>query len=671
MRSRPSRRESDRPPARGDDTARGESRLSPRVVFAGFLVLATIVAYVPAIRSGYIWDDDFYVTQNPTLRDGAGLKRIWLETDANPQYYPLTFTTFWLEYHLWELRPMGYHLVNVLLHAASALVLWRILALLRMPGSALAASIFALHPIQVESVAWITERKNVLAGLLCLCAALAYLRFALESPDESAGRRGGSRLGREGSLPALALLLFCGSLLSKSVTASLPVALAIVIVWKRGRLERRHLPWLGGMLACGAAMGMLTALLERRQVGAEGAEWSLTIVERCLLAGRVFWFYPAKLAWPANLSFVYPRWTIDSGAAWQYLFAVAAVALFVLLVAWRKRLGGGPLAAALYYGATISPVLGFLNVFPMKYSWVADHFQYLPSIGPIALASAGLTRGWARAVAAGDRSPRWLGAPARVAAGILVLPLAVLTFAQGRSYRDEETLWRETIRRSPRAWMAQYNLANLLESQGKTEEAVRHYLLAVQANPDYVDPLSNLGTIRLHEGKLDEAIGYYEAASRRAPGNPIYRFNLGIALARAGQIERAIESFREAIRLTPDPSSLGNAMWRNLYERGIIAPPPGMAEMGLAHALAALGRRDEAIGHYRKAVEEDPDLADAWLGLGEALEAEGRLDDAAASYERVVEARRGPAGNSRSQSEARARLDAVKRRIETEGGRHP
>ena len=345
---------------------------------------------MPALRGGFNWDDDAYVTNNLTLRSVHGLSQIWGQLTATPQYYPLVFTSFWLEYHLWGLNPLGYHVVNVLLHALAAMLLWRVLVRLQLPGAWLAAGIFALHPVAVESVAWVTERKNVLSAVFYFAAALAYLRWR-DDGTTTTGLRATSSW-RSLVLYLLSLALFICALFSKTVTASLPAALLLVIWWKHGRIAGRDVWPLLPFFVAGAALGLVTSWLERTHVGANGPEWALSFFDRCLIAGRALWFYAGKLFWPANLTFIYPRWQIDPGIWWQWLFPAAAIALVMILWSLRGRIGRGPLVAVLFFAGTLLPALGFANVYPMRYSFVADHFQYLASVGLIVLAAAGLTK---------------------------------------------------------------------------------------------------------------------------------------------------------------------------------------------------------------------------------------------------------------------------------------
>ncbi|MGA3017904.1 MAG: hypothetical protein ABSF62_12355, partial [Bryobacteraceae bacterium] len=339
------------------------------------ILCATLVAYLPALRGGLLWDDSSHVTR-PDLQSLHGLWRIWFDLGATQQYYPLLHSAFWMEHRIWGDAVLGYHLTNVTLHAASACLVVMIVRRLALPGAWLAGLVFALHPVSVEAVAWISEQKSTLSGVFYLASALAYLRC-----DQS----------RRASRYWLALGLFVLALLTKTVTATLPGALLVVVWWQRGRIEwkrdlRPLLPW----FALGASAGLCTAWVEKTFIGAKGADFTLTLVQRCLLAGRVICFYAGKLLWPRNLTFLYPRWNIDPGEWWQYLFPAGVVALAVglWLVGRRHR---GPLAGLLIFAGTLFPVLGFLNVYPFRYSYVADHFQYLASLGiivPVASALA-------------------------------------------------------------------------------------------------------------------------------------------------------------------------------------------------------------------------------------------------------------------------------------------
>lgn len=578
-----------------DDATFRLSRLvkkSSETVFLFFVVvgLLTLAAYWPALQGGFIWDDDAYVTGNQLLHDLQGLKRIWFELGATQQYYPMVFTTFWLEYHFWHLDPANYHVVNVLLHIAGALLLWRVLVCLEVPGAWLAGAIFALHPVQVESVAWVTERKNVLSAMFYFASALAYLRFVEASEAQAEGKlcnpgRGANATrvvsGADGpwgrrTAYLTALVFFAAALLSKTVTCSLPAALLLIRWWKKGKLRWLDVRPLVPFFAMGAGLGLLTSYIERYSLGAQGPDWSQTFFERCLIAGRVVWFYAGKLVYPAKLSFIYPRWSIDGGQLWQWLFPIMAVAVVAGLWLARRRLGRGPLTAVLFFGGTLFPALGFLNVYPMRFSFVADHFQYLASAGLITLGAACLYR--------------FLGA----SSAIVLLVLGTLTWNQTLIYKNRETLWQDTLMKNPGCWLAYNNLGVEFFERGQMDEAIPCYTNALAIRPTYADAHVNLGNILILRGQLDEAIMHYRKAlepnATIAPSakynNADYRYSLGAALLRKGQVDEAAELLRKALELWPDFDE---------------------ARFNLGEALLRKGQVAEALSCYQKVLETHPD----------------------------------------------------------------
>jgi Tfp pilus assembly protein PilF len=491
--------------------------------------LLTVLAYLPALRGGFIWDDDDYVSNNQTLRSMEGLRSIWLEPAATPQYYPLVHTSYWAEYRLWGLDPTGYHITNLLLHIAAAFILWRVLLLLSVPGAWLIAGIFAVHPVHVESVAWITERKNVLSGVLYLSSMLAYLHFALDAPERPGRRRV--------RLYAAACALFVLALLSKTVTASLPAALLLLIVWKRGRVLFRDVWQLVPLFVAGGAMAGVTAWIEKHHVGAQGADWQFSPLDRLAIAGRALWFYAGKLIWPVNLTFIYPRWQVGGAHPAQLAYPLAAAAAIAALWLARRRIGSAPLVAVLFFAGTLVPALGFFDVFPMRYSFVADHFQYLASIGLIALA-----------VAVGVRlRERWAPSYARAShalAAILLLVLATLTWRQAHIYADQETLWSDTLKKDPESWMAHTCLGALLGRRGETADAEYHYREAVRLNPNFATARFDFGALLANQGRFKEAIPQMREDVRLEPGSQVANLNLGKALLYDGQIEEAVSRLR-------------------------------------------------------------------------------------------------------------------------------
>jgi protein O-mannosyl-transferase len=489
------------------------------------LTLAVFLAYQPTWQGGFIWDDDAHV--RPQLQSWDGLCRIWCDPKATQQYYPFVHSAFWLEFRLWGDATLGYHLVNISLHVAAALLAAVILRRLKVPGAYLAAAIFALHPVHVESVAWITELKNSLSAVFYLSAALVYLRF-----DQS----------RKIPWFGLALGLFALGLLTKTVTATLPAALLVVFWWQRGRLSwRRDVLPLLPFFALGAVAGVVTALVERKLGGAVGAAFDFTIVERCLIAGRAIWFYLGKLFWPADLIFIYPRWHVSQTVWWQYLFPAAAILLLAGLWAIRRR-WRGPLAALLFFVGTLFPGLGFCNVYPFIYSFVADHFQYLASLGIIALVSAGAAMLLAR-------WRLWGQWPAYCICGALLLVLATRTWAQCCMYSDIDQLYLTTIQRNPDCWMAYLNLGQVLGSRGRLDEAMGCYANAIRIKPDCQMAHLDLGEALARCHRPNDAIAEYHAALAIDPDYAEAHYNLGNALTVLGRLPEAVAEYRKAIAI--------------------------------------------------------------------------------------------------------------------------
>ncbi|MES1213575.1 MAG: tetratricopeptide repeat protein [Singulisphaera sp.] len=616
---------------------------------AAVLVLLVALAYLPVVQAGFIWDDESYVENNEALRTADGLRRIWVSRYTERQYYPLVHTTFWIEYHLWELHPLGYHLVNVALHAASVLLFWRLLVRLGVPGAFLAAALFAVHPVMVESVAWVTERKNVLSLMLGLSSLHAYFRFAPPEIDPAKA----ARPPGVWRWYAVALALFVAALLSKTVVATLPAVILVLDWWKRGRLSWRDVAPLAPFFAVGIALGLFTVWLEKHNVGARGDEFAFSMIERLLIAGRAAWFYVGKLAWPYPLAFIYPRFTIDASAIWQYLFPVAALGVLGALWWWRGKIGRGPLAAALIFCGVLVPALGFFNVYPFRYSFVADHFQYHASLALLALAAAG-------AVTLVKRLPEAARRAAPFVAGLLLVALVGLSFSQARTYRDLETLYHDTIAKNPSGWMAYSNLAVYVESLGRHDEAYENFKKAVELNPDDEKMQANMGHILLKIGErdgftpelLDETMHYFQRALELDPKSVSARRGLGFALVHAKRPNEAIEQFSRTLTLRPNDADswtgraavYGAAGRFAEAEKGFrraleIDPNYIEALRGMALLCMQQGRTAEAAQFLEKAIAQRPNYAEAHMELGNLYAQRKNFQGAAAHYSEVVRVR--------------------------------
>lgn len=600
------------------------SRWSIGTVFALLLTL-TFLVYFPALTGELLWDDAGHVT-DPALQPWSGLLRIWFEPGVTQQYYPLLHSAFWLEHRLWGEATLGYHLVNVLWHATSACLLVAILRRLAVPGALFAGLLFALHPVCVESVAWISEQKNTLSGVFYLAAALAWLRFEEER-----------RPGRY----AIATLWFVAALLTKTVTATLPAALLVVAWWRRGRLSWRSdvlplLPW----LVAGIALGLFTAWFERVGIGATGAAFHLSVLARALLAGHVVWFYLGKLIWPAGLAFFYPHWTIDPTAPGQWGYGVAALGLLAALGWWQRR-NRSPLAAALLFAGTLFPVLGFVNVYPFVFSYVADHFQYFAAMAVIAFAAAAATRFLDRLA-----TPTWTRS---LLASAVLLPLAGLTWSQSSTYQNLLTLYQTTVARTPSSWVAHLNLGTVLADAGELESALSHLQRSLALKPDVPETLNSLGDALNRLGRPAEARPLLERALKLQPRFLDAQNTLGVTLMALRQYDDGIAAFRRALELNPTLTrshvNLGWALANaGRFTEALpqfegaqrLEPQSANVEFKWGLVLAMQRRVSDALPHLQRASELQPDDADIRFALANAYWDLGRRAEATAQFEQVL-----------------------------------
>jgi tetratricopeptide (TPR) repeat protein len=516
----------------------------PNRRWAALLVAVVLLAYTRMWWAGFIWDDDDYVINNQCLWAWDGLWAIWFEPSRTPQYYPLTHTSFWLEYQLWRLHAPYYHVVNVLLHAANALLLWAVLRQLAVPGAWLGAALFALHPVEVETVAWITERKNTLSAFFGLAFLLAWLRYrfgprVVQTADDAA-QEPVSFLWL-----AIAVALFVASLLCKTVTITLIGVVLVISWWKTGRLSGRDLLGVAPLLCLGLPLALGTVMLEKEHVGAIGAEWALGALDRIVLAGRVIVFYFTKLLWPTPLLFFYPRWEVSAASAWQWLFPAAVGGVLATLWVARDRLGRGPLAATLIFIGMLFPALGFFDVFPFQYSFVADHFQYHAS----AAALAGLAAAATLAVS------RLSDARLRVIPPVAWLAvLACITAAQTRVYIGVEPLYRHVLAHDPSSFIAANNLGTFYSRFNRLPEAKALLQTAVgNARFDRQKSLAlwNLCDLALRIQDNQLLLDGAREAYRLVP-SLASRAMLGLALVRNGEIDAADELLKDIETEEPD-----------------------------------------------------------------------------------------------------------------------
>jgi tetratricopeptide (TPR) repeat protein len=561
------------------------------------LVLVTTLAYQPVWHAGFIWDDDALLLQNPGIQTPGSLALLW-KSD-----FPLATTTLWLEWRLWGPNPLGYHLVNVLLHALSSVVLWRVLTRLRIPGAGLAAAIFAVHPVNVESVAWVAERKNTLCMFFYLVSLLAYLRAesVAGAKTEDGGWKTGPPYSASSNLSTPSSLLYWLSvgafglaLLSKTAVAPLPLVLLGLAWWQRGRLALSDVWRTAPFFILAAAAGLVSCWYQFHQaIGASMLDVrSDSFWSRLAGAGWAIWFYLYKALLPLRLSFVYPRWRVDATQVLSYVPGLLVLAAF--LMGWRYRRGWGKaaLVGLCYFVVMLLPILGFVNIYFMRFSLVSDHWQYFAIIGPIALIAGSLT-GAGEALGRANR-------PLVVAlCGALILVLGALTWKQSHIYANHETLWQDTVAKNPACWMARCNFGKVLADKGQIDDAIRQYQEAIRLQPNYAGTHYNLGNVLADKGHIDDAIRQYQEAIRLQPDYARAHYSLGNVLADKGHIDDAIRQYQEAVRLKPDHVEAHN---------------------NLGIALSMKGKTDDAIGQFQEALRLRPDDAYAKNNLAKVLE---------------------------------------------------
>ena len=583
--------------------------------------LLVVVTYFPALQGGFVWDDVIF-SEEPVIHSPDGLRSIWFspaDIRNEGHYWPLVYSSFWLEHKIWGLNPAGYHVVNILLHLANCLLLWRLLAHLAVPGAVLIAAVFAVHPLHVDSVAWIIERKDVLSGLFYLAAVFIYIRF-----DESPGP------GRY----ALALLLFASGLLAKSVVVTLPAALLVWHWWQRGRVTPPALLRLAPFAAVGVAITLADLAFYTSR---EPLDLGYSLAERALIAARALWFYAGKLLWPVDLAVIYPLWEIDTRdpLAWTYL--AGAVALAALLWFARPWIGRGPLAGALFFTVTLAPVLGFIDYGYMQFSFVADRFQYLAGIGVLAV----LVGGAAYAV---GKLPAACRTGAVVAAAAVVLLLGSLTWRQAAVYEDDLSLFSHIVALNPQARDAHLNLANALVEAGRNEEALAASRIAVDQRPESADAHSNLGLALMDLKHFEAAAESLRQALELDPKHRSAMQNHAELLRKQGRFQEAVDAYRAVLdrdsRFALAHAGLGDALFRlGRYQEAIESlhislqiqpdfPFAGKLHVLIGRAARELGQLDQAEEHFRHAISIESEAVPAMLDLAGVLHAQGRLVEA-------------------------------------------
>ncbi len=557
-----------------------------RLAGGALIVVIVVGAYWPALRGEFLLDDRLLVSESPIIQSSNGLYRFWFTTEPT-DYWPVTNTSFWLEWRLWGTNTTGYHVTNLLLHLAAVFLIWKILRTLAIPGAFLAALLFAVHPVNVESVSWISQRKNTLAMVFFLLSILWYLRA--EERRETRGEGRGS-----GIWYWMSLVAFLLAMLSKGSVAVLPVLLLLIVWWRRKRIDAWDLLRTVPFFLIAGALAYVNVWFQKhgldivvRQRGffaaaGRGRGGGMVLPGQGAGAG-VFGVHLSELEYRSARAVVVAA--AGSGAHANCDFGAASDAA-------QHRLARALLFAWLFFCAALVPVLGFTDVGFMQYSLVADHYEHIAIIAVAALAAAGwslLVPAIARCACAGYRS--WESSSVTGA-------LAFLTWQQNQLYRGPLPLCEATLEQNPSCWPLHNDVGVALRKRGRTQEAIGHYQQALRLNPNFADAHYNFGNLLLQLGQTQSAIDQYQQAVRLNPDNASAHDNLGSALAQVGRQREAIKHFERSLRIKPESPITHN---------------------NLANVLDALGQSKEAIAHYQEALRLKPDYAEAHNNLGMAL----------------------------------------------------
>lgn len=501
------------------------------------LFIAVFIAHFPATQAGYIWDDDCQLYNNPRILNPGGLCKIWFSREAT-DYWPLTSTSFWIEWRLWGGDPSNttpYHVTNILLHAASAIFLWRILLRLGLGhlGAFLGGLLFAVHPITVPSVAWISERKNVLSMAFYLLSIWAYLRF-----DDD----------RRPRWYVLALSAGLAALLAKTSVVALPIVLLLLIWWNHSKLTWQDLLRTAPFFLFSLVLGLVTLWFHKHNSIAGAEVRPEHIASRIASVGWAFWFYVYKLVMPVRMGMIYPRWEIDGGRLLSYVPLALMLASFAALWSLRYLWGRGPLVAWATFAIVLSPILGLLDMAYAQYSLVADHLQYPGIPGIMALIGGGLaaTISWAR----GTHRQGLTAGVAGITVAI-VLVLTGLSWRHAQTFRDKIAFWSQNIAINDQAWGAYFNRGIAFGENGDYAQAVQDYTRCIELRPAYAEAYYSRSLAYYIVGNYPLALDDANKAAELKPNEPLVYSTRGTAYMGLGDLPQAIENYTKAIELNP------------------------------------------------------------------------------------------------------------------------
>ncbi len=565
---------------------------------AAAIVAAVALVYLPALHAGFVWDDEQLITRNPLLRNFAGLVEIW-SGGRTADYFPITNTVFWIEHHLFCDNAAGYHAVNILLQGADAVLVWLVLRRLKVPGAWLAGLIFGIHPVHAESVAWISELKNVLSMFLVLVAIFCFL-----ATEEK-------RLPGAFTEYIASLVFFLLALLSKTQAVFLPVVL-LLCAWWRGWLSetaksmgfRREVIRTSPFFLMAAIFSLVTIWFQNRGIGDEEIVIG-SLIRRLANAGMAVWWYAGKVFVPVRLMSIYPKWRFDFPQLLEWLPLIALLSLLAIFWLWRNRGTRGAFFALACFVVALLPTLGFVRMAYLRSgTLVADHHQYFADVSLIAFFSAGVASVWA-----------WRQRGVKIATIAIILSLlgAMGTYTYGRAeiYRSEETLWRDNLSKNPDAWQAQIRLGQLFFKQERYAEAVYHCERAVQLKPELADNRNLLGLVYCRLSRFGEGIAEYrkalqlkEAKSFTATSNDVATIRTNLANA----LTITANNLSDSVSAIPDEAMRRYEEAIHEYKKALeLEPQQPAIHRNLGLLLARLGRYDEAAAHLRATLQIVPD----------------------------------------------------------------
>ena len=568
------------PVPRGAETAIGA--LLRGAIQGGIIFGSSMLVYLACVHGDWVWDDYPLIALNPVVQGPYSFLAWWFSPDA-PDYFPLTTTMLWLEWHAFGNATTGYHVVSMLFHAAASILLWRLLAVMRIPGAWLAGLLFAVHPLCVESVAWISELKNTLTQPLFLLAAIHWVRADEQAETDQAFTAGATQW-------ALALFCFLMAMFAKTSVVMFPVVILLHAWWKRGAVSFRDILRAAPFFLVSLLLGLVTIWFQHgRAIGAEvipvGGPAS-----RFAIAGMAIPFYLSKILLPIGLLPIYPRWQVDPPHIWQFISWPCLAALAAACWFNRRTWGRQILFAGGFFLIMILPVLGFITISYMRISWVADHFVYLPMISIVALLAAAITTA-AKQLTGNARHA------ATAATATIVLLLAIASFRDAAAWVDEGTLWQQNVRSNPDAWMAYVRLGSWKRRHGNPQGALLDFQAAIRLRPDYGENHNDMANALRDMGRVEEALAAYRESIARSPLIIESRTNLAEYLAEQGRFAEAAIQYRELVAMVPDHAEFNNKLGVCLYSSG---------------------QREEAVTCFERALELHPGWSDAEQNLAGA-----------------------------------------------------